>query len=126
MEISSKSDRKRNMRNIYGFFLGTFCIMYLPKRKGCLRIQLETIPDNFHPSSTFGLLFFPLRLIPVQLIEHHNKCRHQIQVLVHPAGFQNTFWNIPFIGRSLQASTNKMSSFLSALTDTEAITYAFA
>lgn len=62
----------------------------------------KTPPDNFNSSSTFRLFFFPLWLIPVQFIEHHNKCRNQIQVFVHPTSLQDSFWNIPFIGCPLK------------------------
>lgn len=45
----------------------------------------KIIPDYLHSGGTLRLLFFPLRLIPVQFIEHNHQGWHQIQMLIHPA-----------------------------------------
>lgn len=62
----------------------------------------KNLPDNFNSSSTLQLFFLPLWLIPVQFIEYHHKCWNQIQVFVHPTSLQDSFWNIPLIGRPLK------------------------
>lgn len=61
------------------------------------------LPDDLHPSGTLRLLLLPLRLVPVQLVEHHHQRGDQVEVLVHPAGLQDAFGNVPLVGGPLEA-----------------------
>jgi hypothetical protein len=69
------------------------------------------IPDDLYPGRTLRLLFFPLRLIPVQFIEHNHQGWYQIQMLIHPASLQDPFRNVPLVWRSLQTAM-KLKSYL--------------
>lgn len=61
-----------------------------------------TTPDYLHSGGALRLLLLPLRLVPVQLVEHDHQGRHQVQVLVHPARLEDPFGDVPLIRSSLQ------------------------
>ena len=61
-----------------------------------------TRPDYLHSGGAFGLLFLPLRLVPVQLVEHDHQGGYQVQVLVHPARLEDPFGDVPLVRSSLQ------------------------
>lgn len=63
------------------------------------------IPDNLNFSCTFRLFLFPLWVIPVQFIEQNYQSRDQVQMFIHPAGFQDAFGDVPFIRCSLDRNS---------------------
>lgn len=63
------------------------------------------LPHNLYFSCTFRLFLFPLRVIPIQLVEQNNQGRYQVQMFIHPARLQNAFRDVPLIGRALDTHT---------------------
>lgn len=59
------------------------------------------LPDDLYFSGTLRLLLFPLSIVPIQFVEEHDQCRHEVQVLIHPACFKDAFRDVPLIGGSL-------------------------
>lgn len=65
------------------------------------------LPDNLHFSCTFRLFFFPLSIIPIKFIKENYKSWYKVQMFVHPACFQDAFWNVPLIRCPLKSQGEK-------------------
>lgn len=88
------------------------CLLIPQKHLSRVKEQRGNVdpPNNFHLSGTLGLLLLPLRVVPVQLVEEDHQGRHQVEMFVHPACFQDALWDVPLIGSALpeQSTTDIM------------------
>lgn len=73
------------------------------KRRG----KIVDSPNYFHLGGTLGLFLLPLRVVPVQFVEEDHQSRHQVEMFVHPACFQDALWDVPLVGSPLQVQSTR-------------------